>query len=292
MGEILKFIRDVNFNLLLETFFNNDYFTLIFPFLFIFAFMFSILKLVPIFINKETKRPIKPVIIITSLIVSIFSITFELSSGYTIANLMMMLFPTISIITIIILLLYIIGAIFGQDFFKGLFNRRTSAYLYFAVIAIGLGSGLYYLGIVMGLINPENIGGISYWNFVIGLILFILAIVFMFTGLILFSIIIIIILITFIINTGSTSIFEYIFDPIIFIAFLILFLISWITPNEEKKEVFKKTLNKQEKKIEEYLKKNEKPKPYEDKIFDIMEESYESNKKKWEKSYPGENYRE
>ena len=292
MVDILEGIRSADFENLLQVFFDNNYYYFLFPFLLLFAILYTILGKVSIFRSKKTGRPIKPVIFVISLVVSFYSVNFEISEGYLIGDLLMMMFPNISALTIGILGLYVAGAVAGKDFFRGLFDKKNSAFIYLAVGGIGLGAVLYYVGIAMGFWDIAVIDQTSYWNFILAFFLLILGIVFLFTGLVPIGIVFLFIFFGYVYNSGNATVIEYVIDPIVFIIVIILVLLAWLNSDKDKKFELRESLNRQEKRLQEYEKSyGRKPKDFESRFHDITDSSFNSNKKKWEQNYPGENWK-
>jgi uncharacterized membrane protein YfcA len=136
MSKLTDYIRDTNIGELLTVLFDSNYYEILFPFLLSFALFYTVLGNVKIFKYKKGKKqgePIKPVIFIISVIVSYYGISFEMPGGNSIGNLLMMLFPNISALTIGILGLYIVGSIFAKNFFSGLFDPKNSSFIFLTI---------------------------------------------------------------------------------------------------------------------------------------------------------------
>lgn len=288
-------IGSINFFDIHKVFLDNAYYDIFFPFLLVFAITFTILQKVSIFKNKKDK-PIKPVIMIVSLITTFFGVSFEISPGQTVGTLLMVMIPNISTITMGVLTLYIVGAILGQDFFRGLLEKDTSAYLYFAVGAIGLGAVVFYVGISMGFWNYNALDPNSYWNVVLAVAIFILTIVFLIIGMLVPALILGLVFAAFIYNSGEGNILELFIDPVIFVFVIFLFFISWMNSSDtklSKKEKLAKELKESEESIQKYIKNNndKKPNDYESRVFDIMDANFKKKLKNWEKNYGNEAWR-
>lgn len=277
-------IRDINFFDIFQIFFDKNYYELLFPFLLLYALFYTVLGYVGIFKNKQG-QPRKAVIVVISLIIAFYGITFEISTGYTIGTLMMMMFPNISTLTILVLSLYVAGSIFGFDFFSGLFRKDHSAYMYMAVGVIGLGSVIYYVGIVMGFWTINPIGPQSQWNMIIGIGLLIMGIVFLFIeGLRAFGAIFLLVFGVYVYNFGeNVMILEYFVDPIVFIILIITVLFSYMSSDEKgKQKTLEYKISQGQSSIDEYLKSNPSAKgdkAYKNRIYDIMTQNLESNQK-------------
>ena len=133
VGTISNFFTSINLFELQNILVTNSYYDILFPFLLVFALMHTALGKVKIFKNKDGYTS-KSVILVISLVISFYAVTFETSPGQTIGKLMMMLFPNISALTMGILSLYIVGSILGKNFFKGLFDKKHSSFVYMAVV--------------------------------------------------------------------------------------------------------------------------------------------------------------
>jgi len=291
MSTIGNFLTSINFFELQNTFLENSYYDILFPFLLVFALLYSVLGNIKLFQSKKTKKPYKSAVFIVSLITSFYGISFETSPGYSVGKLMMMLFPNISALTIGILTIYIVGAILGKDFFKGLFSKKHSSWIYMTTGGIGLGAVLFYVGIAMGFWQYDIIDQTSYWNFIIAAFLLILGIVFLSVGLGGVGILFLFVFGSFVYNYGQGNILEYFIDPFVFIIVIVIILLSWLNSNKEEKTKLRNDLLEAEKNIILYEKEyGRKPKDYESRIYDIGSDIYEDNKKKWKDKYGEEKW--
>ena len=291
MNPISDAISNINFFDGMDILRDSQFFDILFPFFLVYALLVTVLPRVKIFQNKSGE-PMKSIIIVISFIVTFFGVSFKLPSGYSVGDLMMMLFPNISSLTIAILMLYIVGAILGVDVFKGLFKKDQSAYLFFIVAAIGLGSVFFYTGIVLGFWSYDPFSSLSLWNVTLALGLGILGVVFLLAGSFVLGFILLFVVITFILGDQEKSILLSFIDPVIFIIILFVVLVVVVgNPKDQKKELAKK-LKDAEKTREEYTKQyaGKLPEKYESRVFDILDESYQNNKKEWEKNYGNEKY--
>jgi hypothetical protein len=280
MSDLIDVIGNANISDLLVVFFDSGYYEFFFPFLLSFALFYAILCHVKIFQHKKGSmqgKPVKSVIIVISFVVSYYAVSFEISEGNTLGSLLMMLFPNISALTIGILSLYIVGAIFAKNFFSGLFDKSNSAILYLLVGGIGLGSVVYYTGIAMGFWDNYPITNIGLWNTIFAVLFLVLGIVFLLIGMVPFAIIFLYVLIAFMLNYSVTeSILKLFIDPVVFILTIVGLSLSWMNSNDleyhEKK--YKKMLEKYER---DFGGKN--IQPYDNRIHDILESSMKNKKK-------------
>lgn len=283
-NQVTDWIRERDFTEFIDVLFDNNYYELVFPFVLIYAVLFTILGKVKIFQNKSGE-PVKSLIVIISVVVSFFAVSFETSPGYTVGKYLMMLFPNISALTMGILGLYVVGSLLGKDFFRGVLRKDHSAYLYFGIAVIGLGSVIYYMGIVMGFWDQYPITQESYWNMIIGIGLLIMGIVFLFIDLVPYGIVLLIVFGTYVYNYGDDgSILEYFVDPVIFIILIILSLLAWLNSNTEEKALLEKKIRDgkvSRKNLEKTL--GRKPDDYDAKIYDIVSQSLKDNEEKYKR---------
>lgn len=280
-------IANLDFHELMRVFYDNSYYEIVFPFLLLYALFFTVLGYVKVFKNKHGD-PRTSVIVIISLILSFYGVSLEISSGYSVGKLMMMMFPNISTLTILVLGMYLVGSMLGFDFFGGLFRRDHSAYLYMLVGVIGLGSVVYYVGIAMGFWDPNPLGPQSQWNMILAIGFLIMGIVFLFLdGLRAYGTILLGIFGIFVYNYGTDiSILEYFVDPVIFIVMVVITLFSWMNVDEKgKRGTLEESISTGQKSVNEYLSNYPKAKDtkYKNRIFDIMSQNLESNQKALEK---------
>ena len=263
----------------------------LFPFLLIFVLFHVSLSFSSLFKSKKTKEPLNAVITVIAIIVAFFSVSFELSPGYTLANTLMMLFPNISALSVLALMFYLIGAMLGKNYFRGLFSREITSYLFFLIGGLGLTSVLFYLGIAFGFWTYDLGNPGSYWNFFFVLLFLILGVVFIFVGFELrpFGIMFVLIALLYIINDGEGGVFSYVTDPIVFIVFLFTILVSWMGSDpEQEKRILAEKLRRSHKTIQnDYTDTKE----YESRIYDVVDPLYKSNLKKWKEKYGDEDWK-
>ncbi len=282
-NDVLDYVSSLDPESFLDILFDSGFYEIIFPFLITFAFLYTILHYVSFLKSKTTGAPYKSAIMVIAGVVSWYGVSFEISEGYSLGKLMMMLFPNISALTIGILALYIVGGILGKNFLKGIFEKKSSAFLYLTIAGLGLTTVLYYTGIAMGFLDLEPGNGNDFWNFTIAAFLLILGVVFLFVDLVAVGAIFLFVFFAFVYNGGGGSIWEYFIDPVIFILTIFLILASSITSSGEKTDDLAKKLKRQEKSLERYKKSyGGKPADYESRFHDITDSAYNSNKEKYE----------
>ena len=283
VNSIVDVLGELNFYELHKLFLDSSYYEFLFPFLLAYALFFTVLSKVSIFKSKKTGEPIKSVIVVISTLVAFYGISFEISDGVNVGNLLMSMFPGISALTIGILTLYIVAAMFGEDVFNGLFRKDHTAYLYIAVGVIGLGSVIYYVGIAMGFWKFDSIGPESQWNTIIAIALLILGVVFMFIDMIGYGLILLMVFGAFIYNAGAGNILEYFVDPVIFIIVIIIVLVAWLNSDKEEKQILEDKLKASHMAASKLSEKE--LKGYNNRIADISNQSHLDNLKKYRKKY-------
>ncbi len=291
IGELF---RELDFNEYHKILLDNNYYSVLFPFLLVFAILYSILsaKSVKIFRSKKTNEPYSAVIFIISLIVSFYGVSFETSPGQNVGMLMMVMFPNISALTMGILMLYIVGGILGKNFFTGVFSKKWDAIVYMVVGGIGLGAVIFYVGITMGFWDFNPLDTQSYWNVILGMFLLIIGIVMIAVDYIPLGTMFLIIFGIFVYNYGEGNVLEYFIDPVIFILFIIIVLLMWMNSEKEHKFFVRRDLNDEIRQMEGYEKVyGRKPVPYESRINDLVESSYDDNIAEWKKKWPNEEWR-
>ncbi len=291
MSKILDFISELDAKSFLSALIDSSFYRYLFPFLLVFTVLNAILPNALIFKNKKTGKPYKAVVFTISLIVALFSVSFEISdAGYVLGDFICMMFPNISALTIAILCLYFVGAIIGENFFKGALSPRYTSFLTIFILFIGFGSFIYYMGIVMGFWDDYVISNLFFWNITIAIIFTVLGLLFLFIDMALYGLLLLVIVGGFIANYGdNVSILSYFVDPIIFIAFLFVAFFTYLTQNDDDLETQKDRIRKKmddiSKEMESIKKSNsgKEPKDYEHKIYDILKASYYDYEKKLKK---------
>jgi len=278
----------------LETLINSDYYDIVFPFLLIFALLYTVLSSEKIKLFRSNSNTLnKAGAFIVALSISFFSVYYETSPGMTIGTLLMMMFPSISTLTILTLTLYILGALFGRNIFKDYFNKDHAAYIYFTIGAIGLGYVVFFIGIAFGMWDFEPLDHLAQWNVILAVGMAILGLTFVIIGMLGFGLILLFVLGIFISNGGDGFILEYFVDPVIFMVILIIFMLSWLGTGKEAKDELRTSLRDAKATKEKYNKSmGKEPEDFESRIYDISKHNFEKNKKKWEKEHPGESWEE
>ena len=276
----------------LESLLSGQFYDYLFPFLLIYAMFYTVLssEKISLFRNKSILN--KAAVFTISISVSLFSIYFELPSGYTIGKLLMLLFPNISTITIVILTLYIVGAMMGKNFFNGAFDKRKSAFGVLAIGGIALGLIIFYVGIAFGMWDYMPFDEIGAANVVFAVIFLILSIVLFLSHLAGYAIILLIVTIKFIADGGDEFILNYFIDPVMFILILITFLLTWMNSEGEEKKLLKRDLQEQKESLDGYKERNNGQllDDYKSRKQDISESGFQSNQEKWNKKYSGESW--
>lgn len=154
-NSLSNLLYDVNLERFISDLYNGGWFHIVFPFLLVYAIVFTILNQIELFREK------KPVKVIISFVFGIFSVSFPISttcsyggssfvSGCTLGDLMMMLFPKVTALTMGILALYIIAAMLGVDLVdflgKDAQNGNIIRYILGGISFLVIG---YYFGIGM-----------------------------------------------------------------------------------------------------------------------------------------------
>jgi len=289
VSSFYRLFQEVNFydyhNLLI----NSQYYELIFPFLLIYAVLYSALIRIKIFRSKKTQEPLKSVVSIVSLIVSLYGVKYETSAGYSVGSLLMMMFPNVSAITIGTLCLYIVGSLFGKNFFYGIFRKDIDAFAYYAVGAVGLGAVVFYTGIVMGFWDLNPMSQQSYWNVVFAVAFLVLGCVFAFIGSFPLAFIFLFVFLSYVFSSSNGSILELFIDPFVFIVLIIGVLLTWLGSDSDSRTQLAKEIRSQERLIDEYDKTYGGKYPnYRSRIYDVSDVHHKENKKRWERLFPND----
>lgn len=283
MNSILELLSQRTLIELLEILIDAEYFQYFLPFLLLFTLYFHVLQ--KVLGKKGSKLLTKSASVVISLIVSFYSIAFTFPSGYSIADLMIFLFPNISSITIAILCLYVISAVLGYDFFRGLFRKDVSAYGVFFFAGVALGSVIYYGGIVIGLWSFDPYSSTDWISVVLVVGALIGGVVFFILGWIPLALVLLYISISFIYNMGSTSLFDLIFDPFLFILFIFIGLVNWLFKDESQASEYELTEQSYQR-AQNTLREIEKnyrgrpPQRGQDLLYDINSQNLEGYRKK------------
>ncbi len=137
-------LRDIDFQDFFRDLDSYGWFEYVFPFLLVYAVVFTILNQVKLF---EDKKPVK---VIIAMVFGLFSVAFPVSDYGTLGDLLSLLFPKVTAVTMGILGLYIVAAMLGVDLvdFLGKDNNNNNIIRYI-LGALGLGIIAYYFGIGM-----------------------------------------------------------------------------------------------------------------------------------------------
>ena len=280
-SNLLNFLSEVSLVDILKVFIDANYFEVIFPFLLLFALYFHVLQ--KVLGKKGSKLITKSASTIIALIVSFYSIAFKFPTGYSIADLMMLLFPNISVISIAILCLYVIGSVLGFDFFKDLFRKDFSAYAIFFFGGIALGSVVFYGGIVLGLWNLDPFNQLDWLSVVLTVGFLILGVVFLIIGWFALALVLLYISITFIYNMGNVGIGSLLFDPYIYIFLIFISVVSWLFKDDKsEQQILEESLENTQNTLRN-IEQNYGGKPPlrgEDLLYDITSQNYENTAKK------------
>jgi hypothetical protein len=161
MGALSDFLSSADFFGFIINLQNGGWFEFAFPFLLVYAIVFTILEKVDLFTNK------KPVRIIISVIFAFFAIAYPISqSNQTLGQLLMALFPGITAFSMGILALYIVIAMLGVDLTKFFGDESENNKIVVGILgALGVFVVIYYYGVGFGWWGNGNSG---YFNWLIG----------------------------------------------------------------------------------------------------------------------------
>jgi hypothetical protein len=292
MSSLTSWFYEFQPKVFLESLVSGQYYDYLFPFLLIYALFYTILSSKKISLFQNNSIVNKAGIFVISFSISLFSIYFELPSGYTIGKLLMLLFPNISTITIVILGLYIVGSMMGKNFFSGAFDKRKSAFGVLTIAGISLGLVIFYVGIAFGMWDYMPFDEVGVANVVLAVIFIILAIVFFLIHMQGYGFILAIVTGKFIADGGDEFILNYFIDPAMFVLLLIVFLLTWMNSDGEDKRMLKRDMQEQKESLEAYKSRNGGVllEDYKSRKQDISDSGFQSNQKKWDKNYPGESW--
>lgn len=162
MGTISEVLSGLDFGSFLVSLQQGGWFDFVFPFMLVYAVVFTILKNVELFKDKKSVR------IIIALVFALFSIAFPITSetncgfvggsyqsgvvpGCTIGSLMMTLFPGVTAFSFGILALYIIIAMLGVDLTKFFGDKdEYNKYVVWILGGLGLIVVVYYFSLAFG----------------------------------------------------------------------------------------------------------------------------------------------
>lgn len=169
MGALTDSLGDVNFLDFIDALFQGGWFDFVFPFLLIYAVVFTILEKVEIFKDKKSVR------IVISLVFGLFAIAFPITGdlscnlpsagigygGYydngcqTLGSLMITMFPGVSAFAIGILCLYIVIAMLGVDI-NDFLDGESKKYVTWILGALGLFVVIYYYALGFGWVGFDS----------------------------------------------------------------------------------------------------------------------------------------
>lgn len=292
MASVGDFFSSIDFFQIQTTFEDVGLYDYLFPYLLVYSLLVLIFPYAKIFQNKQGKAN-KPVIVLLSLIISFYGVSFEISQGQTIGMLLMTLFPNISALTILLLCCYVVGSMLGFDFLKGLFRKDFSAYLYYAFGGIGLAMTIFFVGISMGLWNYDPLDTSSMWNVIIAILFSVLSIIFFIIRNIFFGLLFATIVLAWVFGPQNESILMTFVDPVIFVIVLFFFFLSWVNKGGDNPKV------ELAKKLEDAKQSVEKAqnqagydiKEYDSRSYDIAHQNYLNVMKKWNDTYGEEDHK-
>jgi len=173
MVVINDFFRDIRFDELISDLYQGGWYQFVFPFMLVYAVVFTILNKVTLF---EDKKPVK---VIIALVFALFAIAFPITGDSqtcgvsvsintqygceTLGDLMMVLFPGVTAFSIGILGLYIVAAMLGVDlmvFFGN--NDKDNNILKYILGAIGTLVVIYYYARGFGWLGFDD-GSYTWW---------------------------------------------------------------------------------------------------------------------------------
>lgn len=292
MASITEWFYEFQPKEFLNTLVSGQYYEYLFPFLLIYAVFYTVLGSKKISLFQKNSIVNKAAVFIISFSVSLFSIYFELPSGYTIGKLLMIMFPNISTISVVILSLYILGGMMGKNFFNGAFDKRTSSFGVIAIAGISLGLVIFYIGIAFGMWDYNPFDEVGLANVVLSVIFIILGFVFFLIHLQGIGLVLLIVTGSFIADGGDEFILNYFIDPAMFIFIIVIFMLTWLNSDKDKKFLLKRDLQEQAESLQGRRDRNggELLPDYKSRIQDITESGFQSNQKKWNEQYPGESW--
>lgn len=153
MSSLSDWLGDFDFYYdLIDPLIENGWYAYLFPFLLVYAIVLTILTNVPMF------RDHKPVRVIIALVFALFAIAFPISdgdcdtyygggfisSGCTLGDFMMVLFPGVTAFTIGILALYIVAAMMGLNLMEFFGNNDKDNWVKYILGGLGVLVVVYY----------------------------------------------------------------------------------------------------------------------------------------------------
>lgn len=141
MATLSDWLNDFDFKSdFIDPLIDNGWFEFLFPFLLVYAVVLTIMNQVELFKDKKSVK------VIIALVVSLFSIAFDIDNeGHTLGSFMMALFPGVTAFSIGILALYIVIAMLGVDLTK-FFGKDAdeNKWIMYLLGILGVGVVIYY----------------------------------------------------------------------------------------------------------------------------------------------------
>ncbi len=146
-GPVTDFLSSLDFTSIVGTFNTYGWTNIFFPFLLIYAIVFTILDNVEIFKGGNKKK----IRIVIALIFAIISVAFPINDNNdTIGDLISVLFPGVGAITMGILGLYIVAGMMGKDLLGFLDDPEHNKWVKYVLGGVGALFVLFYFGKGMG----------------------------------------------------------------------------------------------------------------------------------------------
>ena len=145
-GPLTNALSNIDFQGIIDSLKESGWLQYFFPFLLVYAITYVVLDKIKLFEGKEKK----PVRVIISLVFAITSIAFDVTEGHTLGDLLYSLFPGVSALSVAILGLYIIMAMFDVDPMKFTGNENTDKIIKITLGVIGIIWLIYYFGLGLG----------------------------------------------------------------------------------------------------------------------------------------------
>ncbi len=146
VSTVSDWMGDLDFRSFFDSLEQGGWFEYVFPFMLVYAIVFTIMNQVSLFKDKKSIK------VIIALVFALFSVAFPISeSGETLGFLMSKLFPGVTAFTMGILALYIVVAMLGVDLmeFFGKDNDNNN-YLKWVLGGLGLIVVVYYYALGFG----------------------------------------------------------------------------------------------------------------------------------------------
>jgi len=292
MGYATNIITEIDFNQIITYLKNNSFLKYLFPFLLLYSLLYVILSNIKLFKTKE-KKPLKSVITIISLVISIIGTIIPISNtGRNLGDFISSFFPNVSAIGIFLLTIFIISSMLGKNFLDFFSSPSENSFAHFIILFISFGAMLFYLGIYAGLWNYDSLNPNEQWNFYLAVSFVIIGIILIILKSYTIGTILLLTTIVYISNGANSNILSYLFDPIVFIVAIIFILLNWIQePNKDKKyykeeikDIYETMYSRHSNKLEELLHKIDKGLyDYKDKILPIEYEVLKNRIKDYNK---------